>query len=149
MLQYSIFSNFDIQYIDKHSIERKCIPYIPKYGKSQTVSKDNVIGIWCIRSVKLIEAHTSSYGRGLHGSMVWYAGTFLIAVPSRSDLKFPLFLLPLPFFLLKSCISYLMNTPFFLHIPYISALFDFLHSITLKKLFIAKDVPKLKSTEEF
>ena len=27
------FSNFDIQYIDKYSIERKCIPYIPKNGK--------------------------------------------------------------------------------------------------------------------
>ena len=113
MLQYPIFSNFDIQYIDKYSIERKCIPYIPKYGKSRTVSKDNAMGIWCIRSVKPIEAHTSPYGRGLHGSMVWYAGTFLIAVPSRSDLKFPLFLLPLPFFLLKSCISPFNEYPIF------------------------------------
>ena len=113
MLQYPIFSNFDIQYIDKHSIERKCIPYIPKYGKSQTVSKDNAMGIWCIRYVKPIEAHTSPYGRGLHGSMVWYAGTFLIAVPSRSDLNFPLFLLPLPFFLLKSCISPFNEYPIF------------------------------------
>ena len=113
MLQYPIFSNFDILYIDKYSIERKCIPYIPKYGKSQTVSKDNAMGIWCIRSVKLIEAHTSSYGRGLHGSMVWYAGTFLIAVPSRSDLKFPLFLPPLPFLLLKSCISPFNEYPIF------------------------------------
>lgn len=28
------FFIFDIQYIDKYSIERKCIPYIPKYGKA-------------------------------------------------------------------------------------------------------------------
>lgn len=28
------FFNFDIQYIDKYSIERKCIPYIPEYGKA-------------------------------------------------------------------------------------------------------------------
>ena len=64
------FFIFDIQYIDKYSIERKYIPYIPEYGKVQTISKDNAIGIWCIRSVKPIEAHTSPYGRGLHGSMV-------------------------------------------------------------------------------
>lgn len=133
MLQYPIFSNFDIQYIDKYSIERKCIPYIPKYGKSQTVSKDNAMGIWCIRSVKLIEAHTSSYGRGLHGSMVWYAGTFLIAVPSRSDLNFPLFILHLPFFLLKSCISPFNEYPIFstysLHISTIRFFaFDYIKS---------------------
>lgn len=113
MLQYSIFSNFDIQYIDKYSIERKCIPYIPKYGKAWTVSKDKAIGIWRIRAIKPVEAHTSPYGHGLHGSMVWYTGTFLIAVPSRSDLKFPLFLLPLPFSLLKSCISPFNKYPIF------------------------------------
>ena len=113
MLQYPIFSNFDILYIDKYSIERKCIPYIPKYGKSQTVSKDSVIGIWCVWTVKPIETHTSPYGHGLHGTMVWYTGTFLIAVPSRSDLKFPLFLLPLPFLLLKSCISLFNEYPIF------------------------------------
>lgn len=28
------FFIFDIQYIDKYSIERKCIPYIPEYGKA-------------------------------------------------------------------------------------------------------------------
>lgn len=39
------FFNFDIQYIDKYSIERKCIPYIPKNGKARTKSKDNVTGI--------------------------------------------------------------------------------------------------------
>ena len=113
MLQYPIFSNFDILYIDKYSIERKCIPYIPKYGKSWTVSKDSVIGIWSGGTVKPIEAHTSPYGHGLHRTMVWYAGTFMIAVPSRSDLKFPLFLLPLPFFLLKSCISPFNEYPIF------------------------------------
>ena len=64
------FFIFDIQYIDKYSIERKCIPYIPKYGKTQTVSKDNATGIWCIRSVKPTEAHTSPYGHGLHRTMV-------------------------------------------------------------------------------
>ena len=64
------FFIFDIQYIDKYSIERKCIPYIPQYGKARTVSKDNAIGIWRVRDTKPVEAHTSSYGRGLHGSMV-------------------------------------------------------------------------------
>ena len=113
MLQYPIFSNFDIQYIDKYSIERKCIPYIPKYGKAWTVSKGNVTGIWRVLTVKLIEAHTSSYGRGLHRTMVWYAGTFMIAVPSRSDLNFPLFIPHLPFFLLKSCISPFNEYPIF------------------------------------
>ena len=113
MLQYPIFSSFDIQYIDKYSIERKCIPYILKYGKSQTVSKGNAIGIWSVWTVKPIEAHTSPYGHGLHRTMVWYAETFMIAVPSRSDLKFPLFLLPLPFSLLKSCISLFNEYPIF------------------------------------
>ena len=28
------FFKIDIQYIDKYSIERKCIPYIPEYGKA-------------------------------------------------------------------------------------------------------------------
>lgn len=28
------FFIFDIQYIDKYSIERKCIPYIPEYGEA-------------------------------------------------------------------------------------------------------------------
>ena len=28
------FFKIDIHYIDKCSIERKCIPYIPKYGKA-------------------------------------------------------------------------------------------------------------------
>ena len=46
------------------------MPYIPKYGKVQTVSKDNAIGIWSVGTAKPIEAHTSPYGRGLHGSMV-------------------------------------------------------------------------------
>ena len=64
------FFIFDIQYIDKYSIERKCIPYIPKYGKTSTVSKDNAIGIWCVLTVKPIEAHTSPYGHGLHRTMV-------------------------------------------------------------------------------
>ena len=53
------FFKFDIHYIDKCSIERKCIPYIPKYGKVQTVSKDNAIGIWRVQRVKPVEAHTS------------------------------------------------------------------------------------------
>ena len=113
MLQYPIFSNFDIQYIDKYSIERKCIPYIPKYGKSQTVSKDNAIVIWRIWAWQPTEAHTSPYGHGLHRTMVWYAETFMIAVPSRSDLKFPLFLPHLPFSLLKSCISLFNEYPIF------------------------------------
>lgn len=64
------FFIFDIQYIDKYSIERKCIPYIPEYGKAQTISKDNAIGIWRVWTVKPIEAHTSPYGHGLHRSMV-------------------------------------------------------------------------------
>lgn len=40
------FFKIDIQCIDKYSIERKCVPYIPEYGKVQTISKDNAIGIW-------------------------------------------------------------------------------------------------------
>ena len=60
------FFIFDIQYIDKYSIERKYIPYIPEYGKVQTISKDNVIGIWRVRTAKPIEAHTSPWGHGLH-----------------------------------------------------------------------------------
>ena len=60
------FFKIDIQYIDKYSIERKCMPYIPKYGKVQTVSKDNGIWIWRVWAVKPIEAHTSPYGHGLH-----------------------------------------------------------------------------------
>lgn len=28
------FFKIDIHYIDKYSIERKCIPYIPEYGKA-------------------------------------------------------------------------------------------------------------------
>lgn len=64
------FFIFDIQYIDKYSIERKCIPYIPEYGKVQTISKDNVIGIWRVWAVKPIEAHTSPYGHGLHKTRV-------------------------------------------------------------------------------
>lgn len=107
------FFIFDIQYIDKYSIERKCIPYIPEYGKVQTISKDNAIGIWRVRDTKPVEAHTSPYGHGLHRTRVWYAGTFLIAVPPRSDLKFPLFLSHLPFSLLKSCISPFNEYPIF------------------------------------
>ena len=113
MLQYPIFSSFDIQYIDKYSIERKCIPYIPEYGKARTESKDNAIGIWRVQRVKPVEAHTSPYGHGLHRTMVWYAETFMIAVPSRSDLKFPLFLPYLPLSLLKSCISLFNEYPIF------------------------------------
>ena len=64
------FFIFDIQYIDKCSIERKYIPYIPEYGKARAISKDNAMGIWCIRSVKPIEAHTSPYGHGLHKTRV-------------------------------------------------------------------------------
>lgn len=64
------FFIFDIQYIDKYSIERKCIPYIPEYGKTQTESKDSVIGIWRVRDTKPIEAHTSPYGHGLHKTRV-------------------------------------------------------------------------------
>lgn len=64
------FFNFDIQYIDKYCIEIKCIPYIPEYGKVQTVSLDSVMGIWCVRAIKPVEAHTSPYGHGLHRSMV-------------------------------------------------------------------------------
>lgn len=60
------FFNFDIQYIDKYSIERKCIPYIPEYGKAQAISKDNVMGIWSVQAVKPVEAHISPYGHGLH-----------------------------------------------------------------------------------
>lgn len=108
-----IFFKFDIQYIDKCSIERKCIPYIPENGKPWTISKDNVIGIWRVWAAKPIEAHTSPWGHGLHRTMVWYTGTFLIAVPSRSDLKFPLFLPYLPFSLLKSCISLFNEYPIF------------------------------------
>ena len=107
------FFIYDIQYIDKYSIERKCIPYIPEYGKVQTISKDNVIGIWRVWAVKPIEAHTSPYGHGLHKTRVRYTGTFLIAVPSRSDLNFPLFIPHLPFFLLKSCISPFNEYPIF------------------------------------
>ena len=64
------FFIFDMQYIDKYSIERKCIPYIPENGKPWTISKDNVIGIWRVRTVKPIEAHTSPYGHGLHKTRV-------------------------------------------------------------------------------
>ena len=113
MLQYPIFPSFDILYIDKYSIERKKKQNITKNRKTRTESKDNVIGIWSVWTAKPIEAHTSPWGHGLHRTMVWYTGTFLIAVPSRSDLNFPLFLLPLPFSLLKSCISPFNESPIF------------------------------------
>ena len=138
------FFKIDIQYIDKYSIERKCMPYIPEYGKVQTISKDNVTWIWRVWDTKPIEAHTSPWGHGLHGTMVWYTGTFLIAVPSRSDLNF-LFFFPISHFpYSKVAFPHLMNTPFFLHIPYISALSYFLHSITLKIAIYSRGCPKIK-----
>ena len=64
------FFIFDIHYIDIYSIERKCMPYIPEYGKVQTISKDNVIGIWRVQRVKPRRGLYKPMGHGLHKTRV-------------------------------------------------------------------------------